>query len=113
MKNPVFYIFSTDQQWAKDNIKIDAPHVYVDWTKRDYEDLQLMSNCKHFINANSSFSWWGSFLSPNKHKIILSPNKHTAWDLKWIEYLNAPNFVVLDVETHYFDGWQNKFIVKE
>ncbi len=112
VKNPVFYIFSNDLKWSKENIKIDAPHVYVDWTRKDYEDLQLMSNCKHFINANSSFSWWGSFLSRNKNKIIITPDKHTSWDTDWIKNLLAPNFVVIEVEKHYWSKKKNQFITE-
>jgi len=110
VKNPVFYIFSNDQKWVKENIKIDAPHVYVDWTMKDYEDLELMSKCKHFINANSSFSWWGSFLSYNKNKIIIVPDKHTSWDTNWIRHLIAPNFVEIEVDKYYYDSDKKKFI---
>jgi len=56
---------------------INAPTTYVGHNPSDknYEDLRLMSLCNHFIIANSSFSWWGAWLSRNKSKIVIAPSK--------------------------------------
>ena len=75
IKTPSFYIFSDDLDWAKDNLKIDAPVSFadIDGGSKDYLELDLMSSCRHQIVANSSFSWWGAFLNRNPSKIVVSP----------------------------------------
>lgn len=75
--NPNFYVFSDDPEWACRNIKPDAPTIYVrrDDCSKDYEDICLMSICKHHIIANSSFSWWGAWLNENPEKIVIAPKK--------------------------------------
>lgn len=74
--NPTFFIFSDDIEWCKENIKNNGNTIFVsnDETK-DYEELILMSKCKHNIIANSSFSWWGAWLNTNPEKIIIGPKK--------------------------------------
>jgi len=77
VSNPTFFVFSDDLQWTKVNLKLKHPTYYVciNNTEKGYEDLRLMSNCKHFIVANSSFSWWGAWLSNNSDKIICAPKR--------------------------------------
>ena len=77
VKNPYFFIFSDEPRWAKDNLKLQYPAVYIDHNgpEKGYEDLRLMSLCKHHIIANSVFSWWGAWLSANPGKIIIAPKR--------------------------------------
>ena len=77
IKEPKFFIFSDDIKWAKQNLNIPYPKIFVSDNSeiKNYEELTLMSLCKHNIIANSSFSWWGAWLNTNIDKIVLSPDK--------------------------------------
>lgn len=76
-KSPNYFIFSDDINWAKDHIKTNKPTVYVE-NHKPWEDMYLMSQCKHDIIANSTFSWWPAKLNQNKNKIVLLPKNWTT-----------------------------------
>lgn len=84
-----FFLFTNDKEWARDRFsggeagKEAAGDVIVVDLPRDsdQEEFALMSRCKHHILANSSFSWWASYLNPNPAKTILAPSKWlNGWD---------------------------------
>ena len=72
--NPKFVFFSDDIEWVKEHISCEGA-TYVDWNTSidSWQDMYLMSCCKHNIIANSSFSWWGAWLNTNKDKIVIAP----------------------------------------
>ncbi|NCD01143.1 alpha-1,2-fucosyltransferase [bacterium] len=74
-KNQTFFIFSDDINWCKNNFNFIKNNIYYIEGLKNYEDLNLMKNCKHNIIANSSFSWWGGWLNKNEKKIVISPKK--------------------------------------
>ena len=63
-----FIVVSDDIDWCMKNIKGENIH-YSPFTD-ELDDLLLISSCKNKIIANSSFSWWSSYLSNNKGAII-------------------------------------------
>jgi hypothetical protein len=77
IKSPVFYVFSDDTDWVRDNVQIEGDFVIVDTNKGDtsYIDMQLMSACNHHIIANSSFSWWGAWLNNKNNKRVMAPRQ--------------------------------------
>jgi hypothetical protein len=75
----VFYVFSDDIPWCKQNLNLQFDHEYVNpGDDHPAQDLFLISQCRHFVISNSSFSWWGAWLAQNKDKIVIYPQKWLA-----------------------------------
>jgi hypothetical protein len=75
VKNPHFFVFSDDIPWCRENLSTGFPTEFVDHNgdTKNYEDIRLMSHCRHHITANSTFSWWGAWLNPAEDKVVTSP----------------------------------------
>jgi hypothetical protein len=58
-------IFSDEPQWCMNQKLFDNDRFMISETMNPYMDLCLMSLCSGHIIANSSFSWWGAWLSAN------------------------------------------------
>lgn len=77
--NPLFIFISDDIEWCKQYFNNIPNSIFIENNKgADYEDLRLMSMCKHNIIANSSFSWWGAWLNNNANKIVIAPKQWFA-----------------------------------
>lgn len=76
-KTIVLFIFSDDLEWVKNNYSPDVETIYVNGHEgfNSYLDMVAMSQCKHNIVANSTFSWWGAWLNENPEKIVVAPEK--------------------------------------
>lgn len=92
--NPVFFVFSNDQEWCMENLKeefgdSDVHFVTNNKLKESYRDMQLMSLARCTILANSSFSWWGAYLNQRKDHITYCPNK-------WHNFMECTDHYVSD-----------------
>jgi hypothetical protein len=69
------FVFSDDPDWVDANLRFVSPAIVLrhNGPECDYEDLRLMTHCRHHIIANSTFSWWGAWLCQHPDKTVIAP----------------------------------------
>ena len=78
---PVFFLFSDDIEWVKENLQPDYPHFYVSGGDLNFQEEWLINSyCKHHIISNSTFYWWSAWHRPYLETIVCA-SKH--WHNKY------------------------------
>jgi len=74
-RQPALYVFSDESDWCERNLRFEHPVTYVSHNtgEASFEDMRLMSLCRHHVIANSSFSWWGAWLNDRPDKRVVAP----------------------------------------
>jgi hypothetical protein len=84
-------IFSDDIEWCKNQKIFSNSRFKFSENNSKYVDLCLLSMCDYHIIANSTFSWWGSWLAKSK-KTIAPKEWYTIDKLKstneWFPYID-------------------------
>jgi hypothetical protein len=75
-ENSIFIIFSDDVAFIQNEPLFQIlPHKIIVDNPDDEYCFWLMSACTHNIIANSSYSWWASYVNTNPTKLVIAPNK--------------------------------------
>ena len=107
-----FLIVSDDIAWCKKKFRGNR-FVFVD-DEPPLIDLYLQTFCTHNIISNSTFAWWGAWLNPNPHKMVIYPkrwfgqfktaNTNDLFPESWISVDNPTAFWVK------VRAWQLEFV---
>ena len=105
IKDYNFLVFSNDIDFSKSILEgnniyfIDPVGGHKVCTDSEKEDLALLNLCDHHIISNSSYPWWGAFLSKNPNKKIICPTNYVKPEhpSSWINgrYF-PPNWINID-----------------
>lgn len=91
-------IFSDDIIWCKNQKLFSGERFYIVETKNCYIDLCLITLCDYIVAANSTYSWWGSYLS-NAKKIAIPV--YDTFNKKWVHDIKSNNSEI------YESNWNN------
>ena len=81
------YVFSDDPGWCAENLPKVLPMEIVSGrqTHSPVEDFVAMKACRHFVIANSTFSWWTAWLGRHPEKRVYAPAQFfrvpRAWEV--------------------------------
>jgi hypothetical protein len=66
-------IFSDDIEWCKEQELFKPDRFMISESNWNLVDMCLMTMCSHHIISNSSFSWWGAWLSGSDN--VIAPSR--------------------------------------
>lgn len=78
IQNPKFFVFSDDPTWCEgfmQQMGVSYQIINHNTFENSYKDMYLMTQCKHNIMANSTFSWWGAWLGSSENRIVVCPDR--------------------------------------
>ena len=96
-----FLVFSNDIPFCRENFKgekfifSDTKQEKSQGNTSEHFDLYLMSMCNNFICANSSFSWWGSYLGDSLKKKVIMPKDWFVNNIHDTSDLYPPNTILI------------------
>jgi hypothetical protein len=117
-----FLVFSDDYEWCKSNL---PPEMIYPASSDQYHDMCLMSMCDSHIIANSSFSWWGAYLSKKNNDSlggeVIAPGQWfgkdgpfcaTIWDPSWTTVgINNPMSIINNLSENQKELLCNRHIL--
>lgn len=91
IENPIFYVFTQEPDWAKSNLDKKFTIKFISKKEGDdraIDDMYLMSLFNKYIISNSTFYWWGAWLSKDSDKTVITPSNWVNRDCvpsSWIK----------------------------
>ena len=97
-----FYLNSFSQNYLDDIKKVKEEfdfndnEIFIEGCSA-LESLELLKMCDDFIISNSSFAWWGAYLSQNLHKTVIMPeNWFVGLKTRDTFLIPGKNWIILD-----------------
>lgn len=84
--NAHFFVFSDNVDSARERLQLGETASFVTHNNAEQgaiADFWLLQQCRHFIIANSTFSWWAAWLGRETSKIVICPSPEVTAAAGW------------------------------
>lgn len=93
-----WFVFSDDIAYAKSLLGDLRNAFFVPGNKiNSFYDLMLMSECKHNIISNSTFSFWASILNKNETKVVVAPRYCVINDIGKYKFSLPDSYITIGI----------------
>jgi hypothetical protein len=93
------YVFTDDVAWAHENLNLGDGVTYitssVNGDIKPWEMLQMMTYFKYYVISNSSFFWWGQYLSKAEEPVVVAPDVWRNWDKELYRDIYMENWICI------------------
>ena len=97
------YVFSDDVKWVQDNVRFSEEVCYVTSSVngeiKPWEMLQLMTYFQYYVISNSTFFWWGQFLSNSSARIVVAPSVWRSGNQEVYKEIYEDSWILLTPDT--------------
>lgn len=89
--NSKYWVFTNDEELAMQYLPtyISSRIRIIPQSLNSAQTIEVMWLCDHYIISNSTFSWWGAYLSKSKNPLVIAPKR-------WFKTIGEPKYVCPD-----------------
>lgn len=100
-KQMTLYIFTEDAEWVRSHYKFEDEVYYVTSSVsgniKPWEAMNIMTYFKYYVISNSTFHWWGQFLSKYNNRVTVAPKNWRGINPELYRDIYEDDWILVDI----------------